>query len=73
MSDMQTTSRMLLYVIDRVTTAHAADPTALRRIAEGAGVAPRWLRKVVDRDLIDPGVSMVEKVADYLHANGSGY
>jgi hypothetical protein len=68
MQVMNTESRMLKYVIERVTTAHSADPTALRRIAEGAGVAPRWLRKVVDRDLVDPGVALVERVADYLRS-----
>lgn len=59
-------SKMLTFVKNQIETARSEDPQALRRIADGAGVGVRWLQKVLNGDIPDPGVNRIELLRDYL-------
>lgn len=38
-------------------------------VAEGSGVSISTIRKIARRRIADPGVSLVQKLADYFRAN----
>lgn len=40
-------------------------------VAEGSGVSYRTLEKIARREIKDPGVSHVQKLADYFRAQSS--
>lgn len=40
-------------------------------VAEESGVSKRTLEKIARREIEDPGVSHIEKLAAYFRANGS--
>lgn len=37
-------------------------------VAEGSGVPKRTLEKIARREILDPGVSHIQKLADYFRA-----
>jgi hypothetical protein len=49
------------YVMEQLEASKGNWPS----IAEEAGVSPRTLEKIARREIIDPGVSHIEKLARY--------
>lgn len=49
------------YVMDQLEASKGNWPS----VAAGAGVSPRTLEKIARRDIMDPGVSHIEKLARY--------
>ena len=40
-------------------------------VAEGSGVSKRTIEKIARREVLDPGVSLIEKLARYFHEQKS--
>ena len=40
-------------------------------VAEGSGVSPRTLEKIARREIADPGVSHIEKLASYFREHAT--
>ena len=55
------------YVLRQLATAKGR----WREVAEGAGVSLRTLEKIARREIEDPGVSHIEKLASYFRARRS--
>lgn len=52
------------YVVDRLQSA----AQTYQEIADGSGVSRRTIEKIARKEIVDPGVSHVQKLADYFHA-----
>jgi transcriptional regulator with XRE-family HTH domain len=52
------------YVLERLEATKGRWP----RVAEGSGVSRRTLEKIARQEISDPGVSHIQKLADYFRA-----
>lgn len=51
------------YVMSQLDAARGRWP----EVAEASGVSKRTIEKIARREIVDPGVSHVQKLADYFH------
>lgn len=49
------------YVLDRLAAARGSWPD----VAEGSGVSRRTIEKIARREIADPGVSHIQRLADF--------
>ncbi len=49
------------YVLDRLSASRGTWPD----VAEGSGVSRRTIEKIARREIADPGVSHIQRLADY--------
>ncbi len=40
----------------------------IREFCDSIGVTPRWYSKVISRETVDPGVTKIQRLHDYLSA-----
>lgn len=55
---------------DFVITSIASSGLTYQQIADGSGVNKRTVEKIARREIDDPGVSHIEKLANFFRADG---